>query len=73
MPSPIGMGFSPATQGSPGAPMDLTTSSHKHDSLECVAEQSKPAKKQRVVRKEPEIIQLDDVKDDVDIIKGDGH
>jgi hypothetical protein len=48
MPSLPGMGFSPATQDGPCAPVDLTAGSHKRNSPECVAEQSKPTKKRRV-------------------------
>lgn len=47
--------------------------SHRRDLLECVAEQSKPTKKRRVARKNPEIIQLDNVKDEVDVVKSGGH
>lgn len=73
MPFLPSMGISPATQGNLCAPVDLTAGSHKRDSLECVPEQSKPTKKRRVAQKKPEIIQLDDVKDEIDVVKSGGH
>ena len=45
----------------------------KSDSPEFVVEHSKPTKKRRVARKKPEIIQLDDVKDEVYAVKSGGH
>ena len=45
----------------------------KSDPTEFGAEQSKPTKKRRVARKKSEIIQLDDVKDEVDAVKSGGH
>ena len=68
-----GMGFPHAGHGSANAPVDLTDGSHKLDSPESVAEHSKSAKKRRVARKKPVIIQLDDVKEEVDVVKTAGH
>jgi hypothetical protein len=73
MPSLPGMGFPPPAHGGPNAPVDLTAGSHKRELPECVAEQSKSTKKRRVARKKPKIIQLDDVKDEVDVVKSGGH
>ena len=67
-----GMGFPHGGHGSPNAPVDLTGGTHNINSPERVAEQSKSAKKRRVARKKPEIIQLDDVKDEVDVVKSGG-
>ena len=73
MHSLLGMGFPPASHGSLSAPVDLTGGSHKRGLPECDAEQSKSTKKQRVARKKPEIIQLDDVNEEVDVVKSGGH
>jgi hypothetical protein len=53
--------------------IDLTEGSQKRPSIECVAEQSKPVKKKRAPRKKVEIVELDDTKDDVDMVKNAGH
>ena len=73
MPPLPGLGLPLASHGSPNKPMDLTADSHKHDLPESVAEQSKATKKRRVARKKPEIIQLDDGKEEVDVVKSGGH
>ena len=67
------VGFPPPNQGGPSATVDLTAGSQKRDPQECVANQSKLTKKRRIARIKPEIIQLDDVKDYVDILKSVGH
>lgn len=73
MPPPPGVGFAPPTQGGPSEPIDFTTGSQKRISQECVADQSKSTKKRRVTRKKPESIELDDVKDKVEVLKNNGH
>ena len=55
------------------SPVDLTAASQKRPSEECVTEQTKPTKKRRAPRKKPEIVHLDDSKDDVDLQKNVGH
>ena len=72
MPSLAGLAF-PPSHGGAGAPVDLTGGTMKSDPTEFGAEQSKPTKKRRVARKKSEIIQLDDVKDEVDAVKSGGH
>ena len=73
MPPLPGMGFPLASHGSPNAPVDLTPGSPKPDLSEFVVDQLKSTKKRRVGRKNPEIIQLDNVNDEVDVVKSGGH
>jgi hypothetical protein len=53
--------------------IDLTNGSQKRPSIVSGAEQSKPNKKKRAPRKKVEIVELDDMKDDVDLLKNAGH
>ena len=69
MPPLPGVGFAPPTQGGPSATIHLTAGSHKRVSQECVTDQSRSTKKQRVLRKKTEIAKLDDVKDEVEVLK----
>ena len=55
------------------SPIDLTGGSQKQAPEECVTDQSKPTKKRRIQRKKPEIVELDDIKDDGDVQKNVGH
>ncbi|KAG0580545.1 hypothetical protein KC19_4G181000 [Ceratodon purpureus] len=56
MPHVHGVGFPPPVQGSPSAPIDLT-------------EQSKPAKKRRVVKKKKEGVKMDVTKEELELLK----
>ena len=73
MPPPPGTGFAHPTQGGPSATIDLTAGSQKRAPQECGADQSKSTKNRRVARKKPEIVKLDDVKDEVEVLKSGGH
>ena len=73
MPPLPGVGFAPPNQGGPSGNIDLTAGSQKRASQECVTNQSKSTKKRRVAQKKPEIVELDDVKDEVEVLKSGGH
>ena len=73
MPHVGGMGFPPPAQGSPSATIDLSEVSQKRGPQECIPDQSKSAKKRRGPKKKPEIIELDEAKDEVELQKHVGH
>jgi hypothetical protein len=73
MPPAVVGGFAPPPQVTPAVTIDLTEGSQKRPSIECVAEQSKPNKKKKTPRKKVEIVELDDTKDDVDLLRNAGH
>ena len=73
MPPIPGVGFAPPTQGRPSTTIDLTTGSQKRGSQECVMDPSKSSNKRRGLRKKPEIVELNDVKDEVELVKTSGH
>ena len=72
MPHAPGMGFPPTPHG--GAPLviDLSEGPQKRGGQDCVTNQSKTAKKRKVVKKKPEIVELDDGNEDVDLVKNIG-
>ena len=69
MPHMHGMGFPPPVQGSPPPTIDLTDGSHKPGSQDCVTDQSKPTKRRRVAKKKIEVVELDDTKEDAELMK----
>ena len=69
MPPIPGFGISPPAQGSPSATVDLTKESPKRGTQDSVIDHSKPIKKKRAPRKKPEIVELDDVQEDVELLK----
>lgn len=71
MPHVHGMGFPPPVQGSPTATIDLTEGSQKRGSQDCLTDRSKPTKKKKVVKKKKkiEVVELDDTKEDVELMK----
>ena len=73
MPQSIVGGFAPPPPVNPAVTIDLTDGSQKRPSIECVGEQSKPNKKKRAPRKKVDIVNLDDTKDDVELMKNAGH
>jgi hypothetical protein len=64
-----GVGFPIPLQSAPPPTIDLTAGSEKRGSQECATEPSKTIKKQRLTRKKPEIVELDDAKAEVDAVK----
>lgn len=73
MPPIPGFGFGSPTQSTPSATIDLTQGSQKRGSQQSDLDHSKPNKKKRAPRKKPEIVELDDGKDDVDVLKTAHH
>lgn len=73
MTPPARAGFASHSPGIQTSPIDLTDVSNKRATQECVTDQSKPSKKRRVAKKKPEIVELDDIKDDADLQKNVGH
>ena len=70
----VGPGFAPPTRDIRTSPIHLTGGSQKQAPEECVTDQSKtPAKKRKIQRKKPEIVELDDIKDEGDVQKNIGH
>ena len=69
MPHIHGMGFPPPMQGSPPPTIDLTDGSQKRGSQDCVTDQSKPTKRRRVAKKKIEVVELDDMKEDAELMK----
>jgi hypothetical protein len=72
MPLPPGVGFAPPVHGVGSGIADIAAS-QKRSSQECAIDQSKTNKKHRVTRKKLEIVGLDDVKDEVEVLKTPGH
>lgn len=68
MPHVHGVGF-PPVQGSPAATIDLTEGSQKRGPQECLTDQSKSAKKRRGLKKKTEVVELDDTKEEVELLK----
>ena len=73
MPPIPGFGFSAPAQGTPSATIDLTEGSPKRGPKETVIDLSKLAKKRRAPRKKPEIVELDDGKEDVELLRNAHH
>ena len=73
MPASPGPAFTSPTRVIPNATIDLTEDIKKRAPQECVTEQSNPTKRQRGKGKKPVIVDLDDAKDDVELIKTAGH
>ena len=70
---PLGFGFGPPVQSTPTATIDLTEGSPKRVPYESVIDHSQPNKKRRAPRKKPEIVVLDDNKEDVELMKNGHH
>lgn len=68
-----GVGFTPPSHSAPPPTIDLTASSQKRFPAECATEPSKTIKKRRLTKKKPEIVELDDAKEEVDAVKSGGH
>ena len=66
-------GFNAPTQGTPNATIDLTEESPKRGPLDSMVDHSKSIKKKKVPRKKPEIVELDDAKEDVELLKHAHH
>ena len=73
MPSIPGFGFVAPAQSSPSGTIDLKEGSPKRGPQDPVIDHSKSAKKRRAPRKKPEIVELDDAKDDVKLLKTAHH
>jgi hypothetical protein len=73
MPPIPGFGFGAPTQGSPSVTIDLTEGSQKRGPQGSVNDRPQPIKKKRATKKKPEIVHLDDAKDDVDLLKNAHH
>jgi hypothetical protein len=73
MPPVQGVGFAPPLLNAPAAAIDMTPWSQKRGSHECITYPSKSTKKRRGTRKKPKIVELDDAKDKVDVLKSGGH
>ena len=73
MPLPLGVGFAPPVHGAGSGIAEFTVASQKRSSQECDTYQSKSIKKRRVARKKLEIVELDDVKDEVEVLNSVGH
>jgi hypothetical protein len=73
MPPIPGVGIAPPVKGGIGASVEFTIGSQKRSAQESAIEQSKSAKKRRAPRKIIEIVELDDTKDDVEVLKHAGH
>ena len=68
-----GFGFRSPPQGSSSTTTNLTEGSQKRAVKESVIDLSTPPKKKRASRKKKEIIQLDDTKHDLDLLKNSCH
>ena len=53
----------------PPPTIDLTDGSQKRGSQDCLTDQSKATKKRRVAKKKIEVVELDDTKEDVEVMK----
>ena len=69
---PPPVGFAPPIHGIGSGFADIGASQSR-SSQEFGSSMPKSNKKRRVVRKKPEIVELDDVKDDVEVLKTSGH
>ena len=72
MPHVHGLGFPPPVQGSPPAIIDLSDGSHKRGPQECLTNQSKPAKKRKAPKNKIEVVELDEAKEEVELLKNVG-
>ena len=72
MPPLQGVGGTPPVQGTITGHPEFAACSQRPTSQECAIDESKSTKKPRVVRKKPEIVELDNVKDEVDVVKSAG-
>lgn len=73
MPPIQGFGFRAPAQSTPIPTIDLTEGSQKRVSPELVGDQSQPNKKRRAPKKKPKIVELDDAKDEVELLKNAHH
>lgn len=73
MPPILGAGLAAPIKGGLAAFIDLTRGSQKRGPKECVTDPTKPAKKRRAPRKHVHIVELDDTKDDVELLKNACH
>ena len=73
MPPIPSLGFGAPAQGTPNATIDLTEGEQKRAPQESVLDHSKFAKKRRAPRKKPKIVELDDAKEDVELLKNVDH
>jgi hypothetical protein len=73
MPPILGFGFGAPAQSTPSAMIDLTEGSQKRGSQESIIYHFQPNKKRRAPRKKPEIVELDDAKVDVELLKNVHH
>ena len=73
MPPIQGLEFAAVAPGNPSATVDLTEGSQKRGPQESVTDHSKSNKKQRGPWKITEIIELDDAKEDVELLTNVGH
>ena len=73
MPASSGAAFTSPTRVIPNATIDLTEDTKKRAPQECLTEQSNPTKRRRGKGKKPVIVDLDDAKEDVELIKNAGH
>lgn len=72
MPSHPGVGFTAPRHGYPSPTIDLTEGSQSQCPPEVVPDQKKPTKKRRIAKKKVEVVELDDVKEDADVVKNGG-
>lgn len=72
MPHVPGIGFPHPAHGNANAPIDLSDVPHKRGPEVCVTDQSKPAKKRKTPKKKPEVVELDDGNEDVELSKNIG-
>lgn len=68
-----GMGFTAPAHDYPSATINLTEKPQKQGLQEDVTHQTKSNKKRRISRKKMKIVELDDAKDDVGLLKNVGH
>lgn len=68
-----GGAFASPTHIIPNATINLTKDTQKRASQECITDQSKPSERQRGPRKKSEIVELEDAKEDVELLKSAGH
>ena len=73
MPPIPGYGFNAPAQGTPSTTIDLTEESPKRGPQDLVLDHSKSMKKKRAPRKKPDIVELDDAKEDVELLKHAHH
>ena len=66
-------GFIAPVQGTTSATIDLTEESPKRSPQDSVLDHSKSIKKKKAPRKKPDIVELDDAKEDVDLLKHAHH